>query len=134
MAFAQLLLLWSVSLFGAATAAEGQDSLLLTVAYCPDAFTGAGATVRVDPASGAWTIVSKFFWPDAIFGCIADYDPDVVADRATSRFLLDFTEDFGLLVIIDPVKARGPAADVSPHACNGCRWRVLCVRDMPTSR
>ena len=51
------------------------DALLLTVAYCPDAFTGAGATVSVDPSTGAWSVLSKFRWPGAIFGYVADPDP-----------------------------------------------------------
>lgn len=88
------------------TSAAPVGSLYLTVAYCPTAFTGAGAIVKVDPIQGNFTIVHRFSWPEAIFGCIANYDPSTSFDVVDNRIMLDFTEQFGLLVEIDPIKGR----------------------------
>src|SRR5687768_3631211 len=35
------------------------ENVYLTIAYCPDFFTGMGAVVKVDPVTGSWAIVGK---------------------------------------------------------------------------
>ena len=81
------------------TWAAAQDVIVLTVAYCPDAFTGAGATVAVDSLTGRWDILARFPWPDAVFGCVADFDP-IVAASDTHTFL-DLTESGGVMLSLD---------------------------------
>jgi hypothetical protein len=87
-------------------AAQAAESVYMTIAYCPTDFTGKGAVVKVDPASGAWTIVGQFNWPDEIFGCPIEYDPTVTIDHDSGKLYLDFTDDFGLVVTVDVLRAK----------------------------
>jgi hypothetical protein len=61
-----------------------------------------GAVVKVDPTSGAFSVMHKFEYPPAIFGCPLLYDPSVTHtdEGAKTRVLMDFTSSFGLLVEI----------------------------------
>jgi hypothetical protein len=72
----------------------------MTVAYCPTAFTSAGALIQVDPQAGSWKILRKFQWPSQINqqGCLALDDPAMLYDSKTNNIYFDFTELFGLLV------------------------------------
>jgi len=79
------------------TAAAG-PSVALVIGYCPTDFTGGGAVVNVDVGSGAWSVVGKFKWPAAVFGCPIESDPTFAVERGTGVVALDFTEDFGLVV------------------------------------
>eukprot|EP01116_Phalansterium_solitarium_P011733 TRINITY_DN2749_c0_g3_i1.p1 TRINITY_DN2749_c0_g3~~TRINITY_DN2749_c0_g3_i1.p1 ORF type:complete len:352 (+),score=147.19 TRINITY_DN2749_c0_g3_i1:124-1179(+) len=79
--------------------------LVLTVAYCPTEFTGAGAIVEVNPVTGNFTITGTFKWPSDIIGCPADYDPIVTLDGATSQLYLYFLED-DIVAIVDVAKAK----------------------------
>jgi hypothetical protein len=89
-----------------AAVVKASESIYLTVAYCPTDFTGKGAVVKVDPASGAWNIVGVFNWPDEIFGCPIEYDPTVTVDHDSGKLYLDFTDDFGLVITLDILKAK----------------------------
>jgi hypothetical protein len=82
------------------------DELLLTVAYCPTAFTGAGALVSVDTSTGAYSIKSTFDWPAEIFGCPALYDPAVTSSKQSKKVYLDFIDEFGLMVELDTVAGK----------------------------
>ena len=46
-----------------------------------------------------------YVW-QAIFGCPALYDPTVTFDRNTEMLYLDFTSDFGELVVVDVPNAK----------------------------
>jgi hypothetical protein len=74
--------------------------LLLTVAYCPDEFSGAGAIVSVDPNTGNFVILGKFQWPSDIIGCPADYDPVVTFDTS-SGLLYMFFDDADILTVVN---------------------------------
>jgi hypothetical protein len=91
MVSASLLLL---ALFGAASFPSiHAEQLLLTVGYCPTEFTGGGAVVEVDTATGKWDVLGKFKWPSAIIGCPALEDPIVTLDRSTGELFLYFLDD-----------------------------------------
>jgi len=60
----------------------------------------------VDPATGAWSIVGQFNWPEEIFGCPILYDPTITFDRASGNLYLDFTDDFGLIITLNVPKAH----------------------------
>ena len=45
------------------------DHVYLTLAYCPSAFSGEGAVVKVAPDTGAFSITRKFDLPDSSLGC-----------------------------------------------------------------
>ena len=49
-----------VALASAFAAPAADDAVFLTVAYCPDLFSGMGAVVRVNHTDGAFTIQGKF--------------------------------------------------------------------------
>jgi hypothetical protein len=68
------------------------DQLLLTVAYCPDEFSGKGAIIEVDPTSGAFSIKGKFDLPSDIIGCPLLEDPIVYFDT-TSDLYLSFNDE-----------------------------------------
>jgi len=80
------------------------QKILLTIAYCPTYFTGAGAIVSVDARTGQWTIEKEFKWPSQIQfeGCAGAFDdPAFDFDRSTNVLYLDFVDEFGLLVELD---------------------------------
>jgi len=81
-------------------------NIYLTIAYCPGNFNGAGAIVEVNPTNGAWTIIGKFTWGQATFGCDILYDPIITLDRTTGLLYMDFTEDAGYIVTLDIQKAK----------------------------
>jgi len=82
------------------------DSVLLTIGYCPTAFTGQGAVVKVDPQTGNYTIMHKFGLPKDIFGCPIEEDPIVTFDYNTNYlYLTDFDEDF-LTIVLDVVNGK----------------------------
>jgi len=94
---------------------QSTGSLLLTIAYCPSDFTGAGAIVKVDLVKGGWTIVTKFPWPQAINdGCAGSAmdTPAYAVDKPSSTLFLDFVNDFGVLVTLD--LTNGQTSAVSP--------------------
>jgi len=78
---------------------------LLTIAYCPTFFSGAGALVSINPQTGAYTIQNTFDWPSEVAGdgCggSAMDSPAYAVDRSSSILYLDFVSDFGLLVALD---------------------------------
>jgi len=87
-------------------AVAAQEAIYLTVGYCPDPFSGAGAIVKVNPTTGNWTIISRFKWPSELFGCVIEYDPTVYFDRPTGNLYLDFTDDFGYLITLNVPHGR----------------------------
>ncbi len=52
-----------LALASAFAAPAADDAVFLTVAYCPDLFSGMGAVVRVNHTDGAFTIQGKFALP-----------------------------------------------------------------------
>jgi len=80
--------------------AQTTGTLTLTIAYCPTLFTGAGALVTVDAATGNWTIKSIFDWPDEIIGCPLIYDAIVTFDVPSGLLYMYFTAD-DLLTLLD---------------------------------
>ena len=83
-------LLVVVAALCAGTAAAGTISL--TVAFCPTVFSGAGAVLSVDAATGNFSIVGKSFsWPGiSDDGCPVDIDPNVY--QSSTLTYLDVTE------------------------------------------
>jgi len=75
----------------------------LTVAFCPTAFTGAGAVVKVT-TSGNWSIVGTFTWPTAILGCPALDDPTVTFDSKSGLLYMYFIDET-LLTVLDIANA-----------------------------
>jgi len=86
--------------------ALSQEAIYLTVGYCTDPFTGAGAIVKVNPTTGNYTIVQRFKWPSELFGCVINYDPTVYFDRTSGNLYLDFTDDFGYLITLNVPHGR----------------------------
>jgi hypothetical protein len=87
-----------VTCVAAATVAPAR----LVVSYCPTDFTNHGAIVDVDPLTGAWTIETKFRFPDGVFGCSADYTPSYTFDPNDSHMIwFDFTSNAGYFVGVD---------------------------------
>ena len=91
---------------------ESTGQLLLTVAYCPTAFTSAGAVVAIDTQTGDWTVKGTFNWPQAVFGCVALEDPTVTSDPGSGMLYLDFIDEFALLAKLDLVTFK--ITSVSP--------------------
>ena len=84
----------------AANGAATEGTLTLLVAYCPTLTTNAGAVVEVDTVSGDIKVGGSFTWPgEAVFGCVADYDPNVAV--AGSSIWLNFVADDGVFVEVD---------------------------------
>ena len=54
-----------VAFASAFAAPAADDAVFLTVAYCPDLFSGMGAVVRVNHTDGAFTIQGKFALPSS---------------------------------------------------------------------
>jgi hypothetical protein len=51
-----------------------QQSVYMTVAYCPTPYTGAGAVVKIIPSTGAYSIVGKFgMWRLILFGILTAF-------------------------------------------------------------
>ena len=57
-----------LALASAFAAPAADDAVFLTVAYCPDLFSGMGAVVRVNHTDGAFTIQGKFALPPRRLG------------------------------------------------------------------
>ena len=59
-----------LALASAIAAPAADDAVFLTVAYCPDLFSGMGAVVRVNHTDGAFTIQGKFALPSSSIGLL----------------------------------------------------------------
>lgn len=96
--FLVLSLFFTVILRSCVQAQTGE--LLLTVAFCPTAFSSGGAVIAVDTATGSTTIRGTFDWPSAILGCPALEDPTVTSDPSSGLQYLYFGDE-NLLVQLD---------------------------------
>eukprot|EP00998_Keelungia_sp_KM082_P005487 NODE_1808_length_1209_cov_47.543438_g1793_i0.p2 GENE.NODE_1808_length_1209_cov_47.543438_g1793_i0~~NODE_1808_length_1209_cov_47.543438_g1793_i0.p2 ORF type:complete len:368 (+),score=107.53 NODE_1808_length_1209_cov_47.543438_g1793_i0:24-1127(+) len=86
----------------AAAAAAAPAAVQMVVAYCPTLETNEAAIVSVDATSGAFHIVRRFPLPQSvIFGCVANYDPNVYVDNVQKHVYLDFTSTGGAVLDID---------------------------------
>ena len=69
-----------LALASAFAAPAADDAVFLTVAYCPDLFSGMGAVVRVNHTDGAFTIQGKFALPSSSIGCPMNEDVNYFSD------------------------------------------------------
>lgn len=85
------------------TTSSSAEPLYAIIGYCPTPFTSEGAIITVQSTNTSdkydYTILGKFDWPEEIFGCLFLYDPTVTFYE--HKALLDFTSDFGFMIIID---------------------------------
>jgi len=64
-----------------------------------------GAVVAFDPATQNFTVVNTWPWKTIDnAGCDIELDPDVAIDRKKNLVVLDFIDDFSLMVEVDAVK------------------------------
>ena len=85
------------------TTNPSDEVLYAVIGYCPTPFTSEGAVITISTTntsdSDGYKILGKFDWPEEIFGCLYLYDPTVTFYE--HKALLDFTSDFGFMIILD---------------------------------
>lgn len=86
-------------LVAALTALAAADTLYLTVLYCPPGLSSSkGATVTVDPVSGAWNVVGTFDWGKELgVGCLIE---GTVISDASGVYRLRYLSGRALIVIL----------------------------------
>ena len=127
-----------VALASAFAAPATDDAVYLTVAYCPDLFSGMGAVVRVNHTDGAFTIQGKFALPSSSIGCPMNEDVNYFSDvrhrdvaaalsrgRATH---LSWGTDWGRLSVVglDGGKVVPPDAMTVPSSSSAAATSSAC--------
>eukprot|EP01128_Nolandella_sp_AFSM9_P009347 TRINITY_DN5957_c0_g1_i1.p1 TRINITY_DN5957_c0_g1~~TRINITY_DN5957_c0_g1_i1.p1 ORF type:complete len:375 (+),score=80.63 TRINITY_DN5957_c0_g1_i1:260-1384(+) len=103
---------------GAAALAHGgagTGRLFLTIAWCPNFTSGKGALIEIDLKSGKYLPPKVFDWPEKIKGqgCVGEFDtPAFSGSRTSDTLLLDFVNQFGLLVDLD--MSTGKSTEFAP--------------------
>ena len=96
------------------------DCVYLTIAYCPSAFSGEGAVVRLSTETGAFNITRRFTLPgaDASLGCPMNTDITYLADpHARPQRLLLLPRSY---LLSDRVEPERPPRRLKRIATGGC--------------